>query len=283
MKKTRILIAICATVVMAFALAGCGGGSSETETTDKYWAKIQETGVWKIGTEGAWAPYIYNDEDNNLLGFDVDWVEAIAKEMGVKTEWDVASSWDGVVAGLDADRYDCVFCQVAPTDYSSDKYLMTDPYATSRSVIVVDKDNNDINTLDDFDGKIAGNSPQGVWGQIAAEHGADVRNMNLTEAMNNIKTGRIDFSINAEGAIMDYLKTSGDEGVKIAFYYEPEDPAEELIVGLFPMGSDELVANVNKAINKLLQDGTAEKISEKYFGANIYEDVDLLQYSTVEE
>ena len=49
------------------------------------------------------------------------------------------------------------------------------------------------------------------------------------------------------------------------------------------MGSDELVANVNKAINKLLQDGTAEKISEKYFDANIYEDVDLLQYSTVEE
>lgn len=283
MKKTRVLIAVCAAVIMAFALAGCGGSSSDSETTDPYWANIQETGVWKIGTEGAWAPYVYNDKDDNLLGFDVEWVEAIAKEMGVKTDWDVASSWDGVVAGLDAGRYDCVFCQVAPTDYSSDKYLMTDPYCTFRTVCVTAADRDDINSMDDFDGKIAGNSPQGVWGQMAAEHGADVRNMNLSEAMNNLKTGRIDFSLNAEGAILDYMKTSGDKGVKIAFYYEPEDPNEELIIGLFPLGSDELVANVNKAINKLLQDGTAEEISMKYFDKNIYEGVDLLQYSTVED
>jgi cystine transport system substrate-binding protein len=234
---------------------------------------VKKEGVLKIGTEGAWAPFIYNDTQNGneLVGFEVEWAEAIGKELGVKIDWNVSSQWDGVVAGLDAKRYDAIFCAVALTDYSSDKYSFTDPYYKMKTVLVTATDNDDIKTVDDLNGKVVGNSPQGVWGQLATAAGADVRNMNLTEAADNIKTGRIAATLNSELAILDYLKTSGDTGIKIASYYEPKDPREETIVALFNKGNDELIAEVNKAIRTIITNGTAAELSLKYFGKDIYE------------
>lgn len=270
MKKFKIFAIIAVMVVTVFAFTACGDGEEESS-----WDRIQREGVLRAGAEGAWAPFVYNDDEGNLVGFEVEWVEAIAEELGVDVEWDVASQWDGVVAGLDADRYDCIFEAVAPTDYSADKYTFTDPYYKMKTVLVVKKGNEKIKTIDDLDGKIVGNSPQGVWGLIAKEAGADVRNMNLAEAADNLKTGRIDAHLNSELAILDYMKTSGDEGIEIVSYYEPENPDEDLIVGMFRNGNDELVKHVNKAIHEILDSGKASELSIKYFGKDIYEGVDL--------
>ncbi len=277
MRKFKTIVSMTVILLMVLALAGCGGSSSDEEESS--WDRVQREGVLRVGTEGAWSPFIYNDTENGnkLVGFEVEWAESIAKELGVKVEWDVSSQWDGVIAGLDADRYDCVFCAVAPTDYSSDKYSFTDPYYKMRTVLVTAKDNNDIKTIEDLDGKIVGNSPQGIWGQLAADAGADVRNMNLTEAANNLKTGRIDATLNSELAILDYMKTSGDDGIKIASYYEPENPDEELIIALFNKGNDELIEHVNEAIKTIITNGTASELSMKYFGKDIYEGEDFYE------
>lgn len=275
MKKLRVIVSLIVILLLTLTAAGCGSSDEEQSS----WDRVQKEGVLKVGTEGAWSPFIYNDtkNGNKLVGFEVEWAESIAKELGIKVEWDVSSQWDGVVAGLDAKRYDCIFCAVAPTDYSSDKYTFTDPYYKMRTVLVTAKDNNEIKTIEDLDGKIVGNSPQGIWGQLASEAGADVRNMNLTEAANNLKTGRIDATLNSELAILDYMKTSGDNGIKIASYYEPENPEEELIIALFNKGNDELVEHVNEAIKTIISNGTASKLSEKYFGKDIYEGVDFYE------
>lgn len=275
MKRLKAIFVVLVLSLTVFTLCACGGG----EDSQSSWDRVQDEGVLRVGTEGAWAPFIFNDteNDNKLVGFEVEWAESIAKELGVEVEWDVSSQWDGVVAGLDAERYDCIFCAIAPTDYSSDKYSFTDPYYKMRTVLVVAADNNEITEISDLDGKIVGNSPQGVWGLMATEAGADVRNMNLTEAANNLATGRIDAHLNSELAILDYMKTSGDDQIKIASYYEPENPEEELIVAMFNPGNDELIEHVNEAIEKLIKDGTASELSVKYFGKDIYEGVNFYE------
>lgn len=274
MKRIKTSAVVLILIITTLILASCGNDSGESS-----WERVQKEGVLKVGTEGAWAPFIYNDQNNNnkLVGFEVEWAEAIADELGVDIKWDVSSQWDGVIAGLDAERYDCVFCAVAPTDYSADKYTFSDPYYVMKTVLVTAADRNDIKTIEDLKGKIVGNSLQGVWGLMATEAGADVRNMNLTEAANNLATGRIDATLNSELAILDYMKTSGDDKIKIASYYEPEDPNEELIVALFNNGNDELVEHVNAAIEKTIKSGKASELSIKYFGKDIYEGVDFYE------
>ena len=68
----------------------------------------------RIGTEGTYAPFTYHDESGKLVGFDVEIGEAIAGKLGVKPEF-IEGKWDGLIAGLDANRYDTVINQVGIT------------------------------------------------------------------------------------------------------------------------------------------------------------------------
>ena len=67
-----------------------------------------------IGTEGTFAPFSYHDDNDNLVGYDVEVSEALAKELGVKVKF-VEVKWDSLIAGLDSDKYDLVTNQVAIT------------------------------------------------------------------------------------------------------------------------------------------------------------------------
>ncbi len=78
-------------------------------------AKIKSAGAFKVGTEGTYAPFTYHDSSNQLTGFDVDIARAIAAKLGVKAEF-IEGKWDGLIAGLDANRYDAVINEVAVTD-----------------------------------------------------------------------------------------------------------------------------------------------------------------------
>lgn len=83
-----------------------GCASSKQENT---WDKIKEKKEIVIGTEGTFAPFSYHDDNDNLVGYDVEVSEALAKELGVKVKW------DSLIAGLDSDKYDLVTNQVAIT------------------------------------------------------------------------------------------------------------------------------------------------------------------------
>lgn len=74
-----------------------------------------------IGTEGTFAPFSYHDDNDNLVGYDVEVSEALAKELGVKVKF-VEVKWDSLIAGLDSDKYDLVTNQVAITAERKKKY-----------------------------------------------------------------------------------------------------------------------------------------------------------------
>src|SRR6478735_7050155 len=94
---------------------------------------IKAAGVLKIGTEGTYAPFTYHDESGKLVGFDVEIGEAVAAKLGVKAEF-VEGKWDGLIAGLDAKRYDTVINQVGITEARKQKYDFSEPYIASKAV-----------------------------------------------------------------------------------------------------------------------------------------------------
>lgn len=94
-------------------------------------AAIKSAGVLKIGTEGTYAPFTYHDESGKLVGFDVEIGEAIAAKLGVKAEF-IEGKWDGLIAGLDAKRYDTVINQVGITEARKQKYDSPNPISPPR-------------------------------------------------------------------------------------------------------------------------------------------------------
>ena len=100
---------------------------------------IKSAGVLKIGTEGTYAPFSYHDASGKLVGFDVEIGEAIAKKIGVQAEF-VEGKWDGLIAGIDAKRYDVVINQVSVSPERQAKYDFSTPYITSKAVVLVKSD-----------------------------------------------------------------------------------------------------------------------------------------------
>ncbi|MBR5180586.1 MAG: transporter substrate-binding domain-containing protein, partial [Lachnospiraceae bacterium] len=163
MRKTSAFLLI-ATLGLG-ALAGCGkadsasaSGSGTTATSEtsesakSTYEQIKENGYITFATEGTYSPYSYHDDKNELVGFDVEVAKAVAEKLGVEAKF-TETQWDGIIAGLDANKYDAIANQVSITEERQEKYLFSDPYTYAYGAVVVNGDNNDINSFEDLKGK----------------------------------------------------------------------------------------------------------------------------------
>ena len=226
---------------------------------------IKSAGVLKIGTEGTYAPFTYHDGDGKLVGFDVEIGQALAAKLGVKPEY-LEGKWDGLIAGLDANRYDVVINQVGITDERKQKYDFSEPYIASKAVLIVRSDDDSIKGFADLKGQKSAQSLTSNFGKLATASGAElVGTDGFDQSIQLVLTGRADATINDSLSFLDFKKHKPDAPVKIAA--EQADADYSGII--FRKGDAELKAAIDKAIADIKADGTYQKISDKYFGADV--------------
>lgn len=228
-------------------------------------AAVQSSGELRIGTEGTYAPFTYHDGANKLVGFDVEIGEAVAGKLGVKPVF-VEGKWDGLIAGLDANRYDAVINQVGITDQRKQKYDFSAPYIVSKAVLIVRDDNTDIQDFADLKGKRAAQSLTSNYAAMATEAGAELLGTNgFDELVQLVLTKRADATINDSLSFLDFKKQKPDAPVKIVA--EQEDSAASGII--VRKGDPEFVAALDKALEEIKADGTYQAIADKYFGQDV--------------
>ena len=228
-------------------------------------AKVKEAGVFRIGTEGTYAPFTYHDSSNQLVGFDVEIGRAIAERLGVKAQF-LEGKWDGLIAGLDANRYDAVINEVGITEARKAKYAFSDPYIASKAVLIVKGDNDTIKTFADLKGKKSAQSLTSNFAKLAEENGAElVGTDGFDQSIQLLLTGRADATINDSLSFLDFKKHKPDADVKIAAQEENADYSGVIV----RKGDPELVAAINKALADIKADGTYQKIADKYFGQDV--------------
>ncbi|MBP9569002.1 MAG: amino acid ABC transporter substrate-binding protein [Aeromonadaceae bacterium] len=225
---------------------------------------IKSAGVLKIGTEGTYAPFSYHDASGKLVGFDVEIGEAIAKKIGVQAEF-VEGKWDGLIAGIDAKRYDVVINQVSVSPERQAKYDFSTPYITSKAVVLV-KSDSAIASFADLKGKKAAQSLTSNFGKLAQAAGAElVATDGFNQSVELVLSGRADATINDSISFLDFKKHKPDAPLKIAATQDNADHAAVLLA----KGQPELLAAINEALASSQQDGTYLQISNKYFGADV--------------
>ena len=118
--------------------------------------EIKANGTLKVGLEGTYPPFNYQDESGQLTGFEVDFANALAKELGVKAEFQ-PTKWDGILAALESKRLDVVINQVTISEERKQKYDFSAPYTVSGIQALTRKtDADSIKTSADLAGKKVG-------------------------------------------------------------------------------------------------------------------------------
>ena len=114
-------------------------------------AEIKEKGVITIGMDDTFPPMEYRNDKNELVGFDIEFGEAIGKELGVKVKY-VPSAWDGIIPGLDAKRFDMVLSSMNVTEERK-KVDFVEYFGAGQIVAVKAGNPLNIKSVDDLKGK----------------------------------------------------------------------------------------------------------------------------------
>ena len=269
---SRRLIAVTALVVVAAALTACSGSTSPESTSSSEPGAGSEFGLvtdgtLTVATEGTYRPFSFHDDGGtgDLTGFDVEIIQAVADKLGLEVEFQ-ETQWDAIFAGLDAGRFDVIANQVTINDDRTAKYLFSTPYTVSPGVIVVADDDDSISSFADLAGKTTAQSLTSNWNDLATESGAKVEGVEgWAQAVELLRQGRVDATINDKLTFLDYEKTTSDSGLKIAA--ETDDAGKQAFV--FTKDRTALVDAIDTALDELRADGTLAEISDKYFGEDV--------------
>ena len=152
--------------------------------------------VLKVAADCAFVPFEFVDENNKIVGFDVDLAMAIGEAIGYEVQF-LNLAWEGLIPSLLNKNIDMIASGMSITEERAKQVNFSDPYFTSVLTIVVHKNNNDIKTLDDLAGKKVGVQIN-TTGDFAASEidGAKVSRYNtVPETLQNIVLGIIDAAV----------------------------------------------------------------------------------------
>jgi len=253
--KKRLLLVVL--FVLSTILAACGGG----KTTSDEGYELVDDGKFTYAASGEFKPFSVTDGSGKMSGFDIEVAEAVAEELGlepVQKKYTFASIVEGVKSG----RFDAAVASHTITPERAEAVDFSTPYYYSGPQIFVRPDS-DIQTLDDLKDMEVAVSRGSTYADIMEGVSDNVVNYDsdvvALEALNN---GRHD------AVVTDFV--TGREAIGAGMELEGRELLErsEQAIGI-AKGNEKLLEAVNKALEKLRENGKLKEISEKYFGEDI--------------
>ncbi len=225
-----------------------------------------QKGTLAIGMEGTYPPFTFKDTAGNLTGFDVDIAKAVAAKMHLKPRF-VLTEWSGILAGLQANKYDVIVNQVGVTPERQKSIAFSAPYAYSRAQIIVKKGSPlKTATLADLKGKRVGvGLGSNYEQQLRAVGGINVVTYpGAPEYLADLAAGRLDAAYNDQLLVSYLIRKQNLPIVGAGVGSKPAAVAVAL-----KKDNTALKTAVDKALLQIKADGTYSKISRQWFGMDV--------------
>jgi polar amino acid transport system substrate-binding protein len=257
MKK---LLALLVVVICTFLLAGCSSNATTAKNGDVL-EKIKKTQVLTVGTDATFKPFEYKN-NGKYEGFDIDLIEAVAKELGANKVEYVDTEFKGLIPGLLAKKYDVIVSAMYITDERKQTINFSDSYFPGGLSIMVKKDNTSIKGVDDLKGKKVSVQVGTKSAKYLEEKYKDITLVKVetnNEMFLELETGKVDAVVTGLPAAKTYAKAKGT--VKVL----PETLTEEFYGYGLRKDDEELAKAINAALKKLKENGTYDQIVKKWF------------------
>jgi L-cystine transport system substrate-binding protein len=233
---------------------------------------VKQAGVLRIGLEGTYPPFDSRNSQGQLEGFDVDVAKAVAAKLGVKPEF-VPTEWSGIIAGLQAGKFDVIINQVTITPQRKEALDFSQPYTFSAAQLIQRADDKrEIKSLDEFKGdKKLGVTLGTNYDQMAkAVPGINVQTYpGAPEKLSDLASHRIDATID-DRLMLPYIIKSSNLPLRPGALLKGAD--QEMGIP-FRKGNPKFEKAINDALTQLKQDGTLKKISMHWFGTDVTQPV----------
>lgn len=265
MKKFAMLCALLAAGAMLFA-----GGNKEEAKGDQSLQKVLDAKKFVLGLDDSFPPMGFRDENNEIVGFDIDVAREVCSRLGVELV-PQPIDWNSKEQELNTGKIDCIWNGFTMNGREDD-YEFSVPYVNNSQVIATSEDSG-ISSLADLAGKTVGVqadsaalsllSEGGDQADLAATFGDLQQFADYNTAFAELMAGSLD-AVAIDIGVAQY-QINGREGYKILDEYLN---AEQYAVG-FKKGNTVLRDKINADLKTLLDNGTFDEIAGKYAGNGV--------------
>jgi len=272
MRKSRLLALMSALAVLVamVLVVGCGSSddSSSSSSGNDVSSELISAGTLTVGTDTPYPPFEFGKAPA-YDGFDIDMVNAIAKKLNLKTDYQ-DTSFDTIFTDLGLGKFDLVASAATITPDRQKTVNFSDPYYSAQQALLVPT-GSDIKTVQDLDGKTVG-AQNGTTGKDYAENETNASSVqgypNGPAAIEAVKNGQVDATIIDQPVAQDAID-KGQTGFDVATVI----PTGELYGLGVSKDSPKLLEAVNGALEGLKKDGGLDKIYQKWFKINAPKEV----------
>lgn len=241
----KLLALVLAVIMLVSCFAGCGSSKKLV-----------------MGTNATFPPYEFVDDNGKIVGIDAEIAEAVAEKLGMELEIK-DMEFDSLLTAVQSKTIDVALAGMTVTDERKLAVNFSDTYATGVQVIIVNE-NSDIKTVDDLTGKKIG-VQTGTTGDIYCTDEFGQENVkqyqNGALAVAALKNDQVDCVVIDNEPAKNFVKANA--GLKIL---ETEYAVEDYAAAISKENT-ELLEDFNKALSELKEDGTIDRIIEKYIPA----------------
>ena len=219
-----------------------------------------------FASDATWPPMEFVDADKKMTGFAIDYMTAAGKEAGFTPEFK-AVAWDGIFAGLAANKYDAICSSVSITEERKGTMDFSEPYFKVRQALVVPVASN-AKSFADMKGKTVG-AQISTTGHLALKKVEGIKDKSYDEvglAIEDLFNGRIDAVVCDDPVAANYaLQTEKYKGkLKIGGIIES---GEDEFYGIaVKKGDKENLALINKGIAAVKAKGIDKELMKKWIG-----------------
>ncbi|HNX29907.1 MAG TPA: ABC transporter substrate-binding protein [Syntrophomonadaceae bacterium] len=260
MKRTRKLsISLLILVCFSFVLIGCG----QKDQTDNSLQRVKDAGEISFSMSGGYPPFNYYNDQNQLVGFDIDVCNEVAKRLGVEFK-PVPNEWSGIIEGLRSGVYDGILGSMAITEEREEVVNFSIPYYYSGAQLLVHKDSS-YNAPEELAGKDVGLVTGTTFENDANKLNAEIKlykddNQTLMELQNKNLDAVITDRVVGISAI-----NNGEFDIRLL----GNPLRSEDIAVAFRQEDDALREAVNEILQEMHDDGTLTQLSTKWLNVDI--------------
>ena len=216
-----------------------------------------------VGTDATWPPMEFVNEDKEIVGYDIDLMNAIADAAGFEVEFQ-NTAWDGIFAGLGTGEYDAVISSVTITEDRQQTMDFSEPYINAGQVLIVQQSTTGVEALEDLQGERVG-------AQIGTTGAFEVGNVDGVElatydelglAIEDLTNGRIAGVVADTPIAADYVLQNDEYSDVLKIVGEPF--TEEFYGIAVEKGNDEVLALINEGLAKVKEEGIPAQLEDKW-------------------
>lgn len=274
MKKSLLkkVFGLSLAAFMMLTSVGCGFGSDDKESSysaesDESLQKVLDSGKFILGLDATFKPMGYTDENDEIVGFDIDVAEEVCSRMGVELVKQPIN-WDTKEQDLNVGKIDCIWNGMSVNPGRAEEMNLSEPYMKNSMVFVVGA-SSEAKGMDDLKGKTIavqnGSTAQEILEScdIAGDITVQAMATNV-EALQQLDLAIVD-AVFLDSVVANYeIQTSGKDYVILPDGLEEEEYA----IG-FRKNDQKLRDEVQKILSEMKSDGKLGEISTKWFGSDI--------------